>query len=113
MQHATPMDMDIDPALQQSQDSLSNKFNLLTSSFGRQASRDWDDGDGLPSSISTTIMEHFDFKNQAWIKVNECSASQSLEEELKLYELIDKDAPGTDDINVEVNPTLNSILHHV
>jgi hypothetical protein len=111
--NVTPMDMDIDPTLEQSQDSLSNEFNLLTSSFGRQASGDGDDGDGLPSSISTKITELFDFNNQAWISLNDRSASRSLEEELELYELIDKDAGGADDINIEIDPALDSLLHHV
>ena len=45
--------------------------------------------------------------------MNERSASRSLDEELKLYELLDEDAPGVDDINIEIDPALNSLLHHV
>ena len=112
--NAMPMDLDIiDPALQPSQDSLSDEFNLLTSSFGRQASGDGDDADGLPSEIITKITDLFDFTNQAWIALNERSASRSLDEELKLYELLDEDAPGVDDINIEIDPALDSLLHHV
>ena len=111
--NTVPMDLDIDPALQPSQDSLSDEFNVLTSSFGRQASGDGDDDDGLPSSITTKIAELFDFTNQAWIALNERSASRSLDEELKLYELLDEDAPGADDINIEIDPALDSLLHHV
>jgi hypothetical protein len=39
--------------------------------------------------------------------------SQSLNEELELYELLDMDAAGEDDINIEIDPTLDSLLHHV
>jgi len=108
--------MDIDPALQQQSqdnDNLANEFNLLTSSFSRQASGDADDADGITSIISIKIADLFNFTNRAWIPMHERSASRSLDEELELYELLDVDAPGDDDINVEIDPALDSLLHHV
>ena len=106
--------MVIDVALQQPQDGIADEFNRLTSSFGRQASNNDNDGDGqMPSKISIRIADLFDFTNTGWISLHERSASQSLDEELELYELIDTDAPGYDDVNMEIDPVLKSVLHHV
>jgi len=106
--------MDIDPVLPQSEAGSANEFNILTSSFASQASRDDDDGDGqMPSVISIKIADLFDFTNRTWIGLHERSTSRSLDEELELYELLDADAPGDSDINVEIDPALDSVLHHV
>ena len=109
--------MVIDPTSQQSPDGFadeSDQFNKLTSSFGRQAAGDDNDRDGqMPSEISIKIEDLFNFTNTGWVAVHERSASQSLDEELELYELLDTDAPGHDDINVEIDPALDSVLHHV
>jgi len=86
---------------------------MRCSSFSRQASGDADDADGITSIISIKIADLFNFTNRAWIPMHERSASRSLDEELELYELLDVDAPGDDDINVEIDPALDSLLHHV
>ena len=104
--------MDIDPVLQP-QETLADEFNMLTSSFSRQASNDGEDGDRVPSVISIKIANLFDLKNRGWIPAHERTASRSLNEELQLYELLDKDAPGEEDMNVEIDPALDSLLHHV
>ena len=39
--------------------------------------------------------------------------SWSLNEELELYELLDTDAPGYNDVNIEIDPILDSVLHHL
>ena len=91
-----------------------NEFNHITETFARQTGEDDDDGDGqMPSLISIEITKLFNFTNKSWIPSHECSASQSLDEELELYELLDFDAPGEEDINVEIDNALNSVLHHV
>ena len=38
------------------------------------------------------------------------SASCSLDEELELYELLDMDAAGDEDVDLEIDPTLDSVL---
>ena len=58
----------------------------------------------MPSEISIKIGDLFNFTNTGWVAVHERSASRSLDEELELYELLDTDAPGHDDINVEIDP---------
>ena len=112
--------MDIDPPdpVLQPQETLADEFNMLTSSFSRQASNDGEDGDRVPSVISIKIANLFDLKNRGWIPAHERTASRSLNEELQLYELLlyellDKDAPGEEDMNVEIDPALDSLLHHV
>jgi hAT family C-terminal dimerisation region len=105
--------MEVDP-ISQSPDDVINKFNHITGSFTRQAGGDDDDGDGqMPSVISIEIANLFDFTKTSWIPSHERSASRSLEEELELYELLDLDAPGEEDINLEIDHALDSVLHHV
>ena len=108
--------MDIDPVLWQSSDGVTDQFNHITESFGRQASSDDNDGgpamdEELPSTISIT--ELFDFMQRAWILPHEHSMSRSLHEELELYELIDLDGTGEGSVDVEIDHVLESILHHV
>jgi hypothetical protein len=91
-----------------------NEFNHITESFARQTGEDDDDGDvRMPSVISIEITVLFNFTNKSWIPSHERSASRSLDEELELYELLDLDAPGEEDINVEIDNALDSVLHHV
>ena len=110
--------IEIDPELRvQSQTSgdATNEFNNITELFARQTGEDDNDGDGrMPSTISIEISKLFNFTNKSWIPSHERSASRSLEEELEFYELLDLDAPGdSEDINVEIDHTLDSVLHHV
>ena len=108
--------MEIDPELQSPDPDASdatNEFNHITESFARQTGED-DDGDGwMPSIVSIEIAKLFNFLNKSWIPSHEHSTSQSLDEELELYELLDLDAPGEEDINVEIDHALDSVLHHV
>jgi len=109
--------MEIDPELQSPDPDASdatNEFNHITESFARQTGEDNDDGDGwMPSIISIEIAKQFNFLNKSWIPSYECSASQSLDEELGLYELLDLDALGEEDINVPIDHALDSLLHHI
>ena len=109
--------MEIDPALlvpSGSPDDVINEFNLITGSFSRQVGGDEDDGEGrMPSDIMIKIADLFDFTKKFWISSHERTASRSLDEELELYELLDMDAPGEEDINIEIDHTLDSVLHHV
>jgi hypothetical protein len=98
-------------------DDIINEFNNITGSFARQVGGD-DDGDSegqtrMPSHIRIEISKLFDFTKKSWIPSHERTASRSLYEELELYELLDLDAPGEEDINIEIDRTLDSILHHV
>ncbi len=117
----TEMDsaMDINPVLQQPSE-LIDKFNHITELFGRLASGDDDDGgEQMPSAnqdkdqVSIAIADLFNFTNRIWIPAHERSTSWSLDEELELYELLDLDVPGEEDVNVEFDHALDSMLHHV
>lgn len=112
--------MEIDPSEPDSEslaprpDDVINEFNNITGSFVEQVGGDNDDGDGrMPSDISVEIANLFDFTKKSWIPLHERTASRSLDEELELYELLDLDAPGEEDINIEIDHALDSILHHV
>jgi hypothetical protein len=105
--------MEIDPELQPPGDSdATNEFNNITELFAKQTGQDDGDGDGrMPSVISIKISELFNFTNKSWIPAQERSASRSLDEELELYELLDLDAPGEEGIDIEIDHTLDSVLH--
>jgi hypothetical protein len=45
------------------------------------------------------------------VSLHERSASRSLDEELEFYELLNLDAPGDEDVNLDVDSTLDSVLH--
>jgi hypothetical protein len=114
-------EMDIDPAMLQleapdsasdSPDHARNDFSHIVESFTRLAEGDEDKGDvQMPSHISIEICKLFDFNKSHWVSMHERSASRSLDEELELYELLDMDAPGEEDVNLEVDNTLDSVLH--
>lgn len=110
-------EMEIDPALlstSRDDSDVVNEFNRITGSFARQLGGDDDDGEGqMPSEITIEIAKLFDFTKKFWIPSHERTASRSLDEELELYELLDLDAPGEEDINIAIDHTLDSVLHHV
>ena len=107
--------MKLDPALLQVSDDARNDFgrtalwNLLR---GWQKETRTDKGDvQMPSRISSPISELFNFKKNHWVSLHEQSASCSLDEELEFYELLNLDAPGGEDVNLDVDSTLDSVLH--
>ena len=106
---ATPVEIDPESL---SQDGVAGEFNQIIESFGRLARDDEDDGiEEMPSLISITIANLFNFGNRDWIPQHERTASRSLDEELELYELVDLDAQGEEDVDVEMDNSLQSVLH--
>ena len=106
--------MRIDPILQTSSDNIENDFSRITGSFVRLAEGDEDSDDGSlkwPSKTSIKVSELFNFLNTHWVLLHECSASHSLDEKLEFYELLDLDAPGEQDINLDIDQALDSVLH--
>jgi hypothetical protein len=80
--------------------------------FARLAEGDQDKGNvWVPSHISSPICELFDFKVYHWVSLHGWSASRSLDEELEFYKLLNLGAPGDEDVNLDVNSTLDSMLH--
>ena len=56
------------------------------------------------------ISKLFDFYKGRWVSTHKQSASCSLSEELELIELLDLDAPREEDMDLEINPTLDSMF---
>jgi hypothetical protein len=99
-------------AILRASDDARNNFGCIVESFARLAEGDQDEGDvRVPSHISSPICELFDFKKNHWVSLHERSASRSLDEELEFYELLDLGAPGDEDVNLDVDSTLDSVLH--
>jgi hypothetical protein len=105
-----------DPSQPRREES-SDEFRQLVRQFGLTADGDnGDDGDddsppAFPSMITVKIADLFNFDSREWIIMQQRSATRSLEEELELYELVDKDISGVDpDAGGDMDDTLGSIL---
>jgi len=57
-----------------------------------------------------SISQLFDFSNNAWTNILTKHTQHSMEEELALYELLDLDAEGEDDVDVEFDETTEQVL---
>ena len=58
-----------------------------------------------------SIQELFDFSRSHWVEMYAKSAKCSFDEELELYELLDLDAQGEDDVDLEVDDSTGAMLH--
>jgi hAT family C-terminal dimerisation region len=106
------VEMELDPAILRASDDVGNDFGCIVESFARLAEGDEDEGDvRMPSHILSLICQLFNFKKNHWVSLHEWSASRSLNEELEFYELLNLDAPGDEDVNLDVDSTLDSVLH--
>jgi hypothetical protein len=65
----------------------------------------------LHRSLPKHFLELFDFKKNRWVSLHEWSASHSLDKELEFYKLLNLDAPGDEDVSLDVDSTLDSMLH--
>jgi hypothetical protein len=108
----TDVEIELDPPILQVSDDVRNDFRCIVESFPRLAEGDQDeDNVWMPSHISSPISELFDFKKNHWVSLHEQSASRSLDKEPEFYELLDMDAPGDEDVNLDINSSLDSVLH--
>jgi hypothetical protein len=104
--------MDIDPVVLQASNTAGNDFTSIVERFAKLADADEDEDAHMFSCIpwQVSISELFDFNKGHWVSTHERSASRSLNEELELYELLDLDAPGEEDVDLEIDPTLDSVF---
>lgn len=58
----------------------------------------------------TPIGNLFDFNRSHWANIHAGSAIRSFDEELKLYEMLDLDAEGEDDVGVDVDDDTGNLL---
>jgi hypothetical protein len=64
-----------------------------------------------PSTIGLTpIKSLFDFSRSHWVDMYSKSSIRSFDEELQLYEMLDLDAEGEDDVDVNVDDDTGDIL---
>jgi hypothetical protein len=57
-----------------------------------------------------SIQELFDFRSVHWVDSYAKSARRSFDEELELYELLDFDAEGEEDVDIDVDESTADIL---
>jgi hypothetical protein len=64
-----------------------------------------------PSTIGLTpIVSLFDFSRSHWVEMYSKSSIRSFDEELQLYEMLDLDADGEEDVDVNVDDDTGDIL---
>jgi hypothetical protein len=68
------------------------------------------DAPGFTTYPLTPISRLFDFSNKTWSAILSRHAQHSFDEELALYELLDLDAAGEDDADVDIDETTAQIL---
>jgi hypothetical protein len=69
--------------------------------------------ESFPSTLSLTLANLFDFSVDYWVKASEATGNRSLQDELDsldLYELIDLDASGELDTDVDVDGMAEVVL---
>jgi hypothetical protein len=75
---------------------------------------DDDETDCVPVRLSkigpTPIVLLFDFSHSHWVEMHSKSSMRSFDEELQLYEMLDLDADGEEDIDVNVDDDTGDIL---
>ena len=65
---------------------------------------------GITTYPLLPISQLFDFSNDAWSTILTKHTQHDIEEELALYELLDLDAEGEDDVDVEFDETTEQVL---
>jgi hypothetical protein len=72
---------------------------------------DEDDVDeSFPSTLSFTLADRFDFSDDYWVKSSEATGNRGLQDELDLYELVDLDASGELDMDIDVDGMAEAVL---
>lgn len=75
---------------------------------------DDDDTDCTPVRLSsiglTPIRSLFDFTRSHWVDMHLKTSIRSFDEELRLYEMLDLDAEGEDDVGIDVDDDTGDIL---
>ena len=93
---------------------IRNEIRDIIGHHTRMVDEDNLDNEGVspPDTIGrpVTIQELFDFTSVHWVDSYAKSAHRSFDEELELYELLDLDAEGEEDADVEVDDTTADIL---
>ena len=69
-----------------------------------------DEHESLPSTLSFTLADLFDFSVDYWVKASEATGNRGLQDELDLYELMDLDASGELDTDVDVDGMAEAVL---
>jgi hypothetical protein len=73
-------------------------------------SNDDEDNEHVPSTLLLTLANLFDFSVDYWVKASEATGNRGLQDELDLYELIDLDASGELDTDVDVDGMAEAVL---
>ena len=93
---------------------VGNEFREIANHHSRMVDEDNLDNEPVsaPETIGrpVSIQELFDFSSTHWVGMYAKSAWRSFDEELELYELLDFDAEGEEDINIDVDESTADVL---
>ena len=91
-----------------------NGFREIADEQARRVAED--ETDQAPVTVSTIIgrpipLEHlFDFTDSHWTTIYEKTARRSFDEELELYELLDMDAAGEEEADIDIDDSTADVM---
>ena len=63
-----------------------------------------------PSDLQVKLSELFDFSESGWVEFTRRNAKASLEDEERIYDLLDLDAPDTESLDFDIDATTETVL---
>jgi hypothetical protein len=92
-----------------------SEFRDFVGRFERLSDEDEDDDDALPSISMLTyrrisIQDLFDFSNSKWQALFALTVHHSFDAELAIYDLLDLDAAGDEDVDLNIDESTGEML---
>jgi hypothetical protein len=108
------LDASINNTPQAAQPQSNDRFRDMAARHALSAEEDETDHEPVAVANiigrSVKLVELFNFTDSHWVQVYEQAARRSFEEELELYELLDLDAEGEEETNVDVDDSTGELL---
>jgi hypothetical protein len=105
---------DIAPRQHAPQPQLNDRFSDMAARHTQSALEDEMDRKPVATASvigrSVKLVELFNFTDSHWVQVYETAAQRSFDEELELYELLDLDAEGEEEANIDVDDSTGELL---
>jgi hypothetical protein len=93
---------------------LNDCFSNMAARHAQSALEDETDHEPVATAsvfgCSMKLVELFNFTDSHWVQVYEMAARRSFDEELELCELLDLDAEGEEEANVDVDDSTGKLL---
>ena len=107
-------DRSVAPQQHAPQPQLNDRFSDMAARHTQSALEDETDCEPVATASvigrSVKLVELFNFTDSHWVRVYETAARRSFDEELELYELLDLDAEGEEEANIDVDDSTGELL---